>query len=114
MSQPHDVFQNRVNVLTQKHRAMANGYTASIRKDGLIVVEPKVQRRGILLRIIFFLVLGFVMFKSVMLVMMGDAVYNERVLLLADGTGVESAAAWAMQIDPVTGGVADFVRSLLP
>lgn len=114
MSEPHDVFQNRVNVLTNKHRALANGYTASIRHDGLIVVEPKRQRRGIPLRIIAFLALGFVVFKTVMLVMMGDATYGDRVALLADGTQIEVAAAWLMQADSLTQLLADSLRPLLP
>jgi hypothetical protein len=114
MSQSHDVFQSRVNVLTNKHRAMANGYTASIRHDGLIIVEPKPRKRGIPLRIVVFLVLGFILFKTAMLIMMGDAVYAERVALLANGTAVESVAAWMMQVDPLTALIADTVRAMLP
>lgn len=114
MSEPHDVFQKRVNVLTNKHRAMANGYTASIRYDGLIVVEPKRPRRGIPLRIVLFLALGFVIFKTAMLILMGNEIYTDRVALLSDGTTVESIAAWLMQADPVTKALADILRPLLP
>jgi hypothetical protein len=103
MATQHDQFESRLSLMVKKHRALANGYTARIREDGLIVVEPKAPRRHILpARSVVYAFLGFVGFKTLMLVMMGEATYSDRVALLADGTAVERVGSWLMQIDPVT------------
>lgn len=102
MATQHDQFESRLSLMVKKHRALANGYTARIREDGLIVVEPKAPRRHIPARSIVYAFLGFVGFKTLMLVMMGEATYSNRVALLADGTAVERVGSLLMQIDPVT------------
>ena len=114
MSQSHDVFQKRVDILSEKHRAMANGYTASVRDDGLIVVEPKTTRRGIPFRLAFYVMCAFILFKAMIVVAMGEGTYTASIEQLADGTTAESVAAWMMQADTVTRAVASAISSVLP
>ena len=114
MPQSHDVFQKRVDILSEKHRAMANGYTATIRHDGLIVVEPKVERRGLPLRLALYVVCAFILFKAVILAAMGETTYTASIAELSQGTTAEGVAAWMMQADIVTRSIASAIISVLP
>ncbi|MEL6466976.1 MAG: hypothetical protein AAFQ58_18600 [Pseudomonadota bacterium] len=103
MVETHQDFEERLNVLGRKHSAMGNGYTTRVRGDGLIVVKPKPQpRRGFPLRGLLALALGFFLFKAFMMASLGETTYDERTGKLAEGTAVEQAGAWLMQLDPFT------------
>ncbi|WP_415921249.1 hypothetical protein [Tateyamaria sp. SN6-1] len=106
-------FQKRLGTLQRQHKALAQGYTTDIRNDGLIVVKPKrARRRGYPLKMLAMLMLGFFAFKGFMLASLGEVTYNERVSKLGNGTSVEQAGAWAMQVDPLTEFLAGFIEPL--
>ncbi len=98
-------FDARVRVLGRKHRALANGVTTQVRKDGLIVVRPTRRRpqKGVSpLRIVVLLTIGFFAFKGFMLASMGDASYEERLAKLEAGTSLEQVGAAIMKPDRVS------------
>ena len=106
-------FNKRLKALGRKHAAMANGYTTQVRGDGLIVVKPKRRaRRGFPLAKLLILGLGFVAFKGFMLASLGELTYNERLARMGNGTSVEQAGAWVMQIDPLTRFMAGYLEPL--
>lgn len=96
-------FYNRLSTVSRKHAAMSHGYSTTMRPDGLIIVKPKRRiGRGFPIKGLIGLVLGFFLFKSVMLAAMGETTYNERIDKLNQGTVIEQGGAWVMQIDPAT------------
>ncbi|MFC3614272.1 hypothetical protein ACFORG_10915 [Lutimaribacter marinistellae] len=95
-------FDRRIRRLAKKHNAMAGGYRAQMRPDGLIVMKPRRSRPGISFRAIVFFIAGFFVFKGFMLASVGVATYEERVARLAEGTTAERAGAWVMNADPVS------------
>lgn len=102
MSDTFAQFEKRLQSLERKHRELAEGYVAKINPDGLITIEPKQQKSGLLLKLFATAFLGVVVFKIAVLNIVGGAVYDERISALADGTMFERAVAWMMQADPLT------------
>lgn len=106
-------FQRRLGALGRKHAAMGNGYTTKVGRDGLIIVKPKRRiHTGFPFKGLLALVLGFFVFKAFMLASLSEITYSERVEKLQQGTHVEQAGAYLMQIDPVTRGIAGFLEPL--
>ena len=112
MQESDKAFQNRLSHLRRKHKAMANGYSAHLQADGLIVVRPKRPRRRYPVRAVLLIFLGFFAFKAFMLSSLGEITYNERVAKLGNGTAIEQGGAWIMQVDPVTQFLAGFMQPL--
>lgn len=106
-------FDRRVQRLEKKHQAMSRGYTARMRKDGLIVLKPRRARPGISLRSVVLFAVAFFVFKGFLLANLGPESYGERINRLNSGTPVEVAGAWIMQPDPVTVFVADQMGPVL-
>lgn len=107
-------FNKRLSGLGRKHAAMSQGYSTTMRADGLIVVKPKrVPSRGFPVKGLLGLVLGFFVFKAIMLSSLGDITYNERVAKLNQGGTLEQAGAWVMQIDPATAFLAGFIEPFI-
>ncbi|MEL6451735.1 MAG: hypothetical protein AAFQ19_10780 [Pseudomonadota bacterium] len=107
-------FHKRLGALGRKHAAMSQGYTTQLRGDGLIVAKPKRAKRrgGFPLKGLLLVALGFFLFKAFMLSSMGEITYNERVEKLAQGTQIEQGGAYAMQIDPLTAFLAEYLAPL--
>jgi hypothetical protein len=105
-------FRMRVGLLGRKHAEMAKGYTTVVRNDGLVVVKtkPVVTRRYVPTRGLILLVLGFFLFKSFMLASLSEITYNERVAKLGQGSLLEQAGAWVMQLDPITTYIAGWLE----
>ncbi len=114
MSDTFAQFEERLNNLERRHRELANGYVAKINPDGLITVEPKERRGAMRLRVLAALFLGFMLFKVVMIAIVGPAVYDSRLDELRVGTGPEQISAWVMQADPLSNAAVDFIYSLMP
>ncbi|MDW4499516.1 hypothetical protein R5H30_16100 [Sulfitobacter sp. D35] len=110
MADSYTRFQRRVAELTRKHRALAEGYTPLIGPDGLIELRPTRARHGVPVRAILLTALCFVAFKSFMLASLGPLTYQERVEALQQGTVVERAGAWIMQVDPATEKLGSLMR----
>ncbi|WP_299611356.1 hypothetical protein [uncultured Tateyamaria sp.] len=106
-------FQQRLGALGRKHAAMGNGYTTKVQSDGLIVVKPRYRtQRNVPLRGLLALALGFFVFKAFMLASLSEITYNERIAKLQQGTQIEQAGSYLMQIDPVTRFIAGFLEPI--
>lgn len=113
MSNSFEGFDARLKRIDRKHAKLANGYSARVSRDGLIIFRPKRRQRGISLRGVVFLIAGFLSFKGLILGHLGGTVYEDRLASLQQGTFVEQAGAYVMQADPVTSYIADKVRPFL-
>ncbi|MFW8637038.1 hypothetical protein [Cribrihabitans pelagius] len=106
-------FQARLAQLNRKHAAMAQGCSAQIRADGLIVVKPdKPQRRG-RIRLLVFAAAALLLFKGFLMAVLGHATYAERVAGLSGGNLLEQAGALVMQSDPLSERLAGKIQPVL-
>jgi hypothetical protein len=113
MSDGRKEFGSRVNRLSRRHNAMARGYTANIRGDGLIVVQPRRFQFKLPIRGFVLLMAVFMIFKGFMLASLGDQAYYERLSVLRLGSTYEQAGAFVMGIDPVSQVIADSLKPVL-
>ncbi|UWR10413.1 hypothetical protein [Sulfitobacter mediterraneus] len=109
MVETHDHFVNRLEMLGEKHAKMTRGYGTKISTSGLIVIEPKEERRnwGLPVKVVSLTLLGFLGFKVFMLAAIGAETYNERLAKLENGTIIEKAGAIALSVDPLTAMLAE-------
>lgn len=110
MSDAFAQFEQRLSSLERKHRELAKGYVTKINPDGLIVVAPKHPKGPMRTRLAVGVILGFFLFKCVTMILVGPATYETRLDALREGTGPERFGAWLMQVDPISGYVADTAR----
>lgn len=115
MIQAQPEFNKRLSTLGRKHKAMGQGYTTTMRADGLIIVKPKRRAagRGFPLKSLLGLVVGFFVFKALMVASLSEITYNERVAKLNQGSTIEQGGAWVMQIDPVTAFLSGFLEPFI-
>lgn len=113
MSEETLQFQNRLRRLERKHKSLANGYTASLRKDGLIVMKPRRAERRISGQSVMLFLIAFFLFKGFLVASIGIEGYDERVAKLESGNTVEVAGAWVMQSDPMSELIAEKIRPIL-
>lgn len=86
---------------------MGGGYAATLRGDGLIVIEPRKFQFKLPLRGFVLLMGAFMLFKGFMLSHLGDAAYQTRLDVLNTGSKFGQAGAFVMGVDPVTRVIAD-------
>lgn len=113
MTDDRVLFQTRLNRLARRHSAMARGYSASVRSDGLIVVQPRRFQFKLPVRGFVLLMTVFMLFKGFMLASLGDATYQNRLAVLERGTLYEQAGAFVMGIDPVSAELAALMRPII-
>lgn len=113
MAQINADFDRRLRRLGKKHRAMARGYTASMRPDGLIVMQPRRARSRISPRALFIFMMCFFAFKGLLIASIGIAGYEDRVQSLRTGTPVEQVGAWVMQTEPLSMWIAEQIGPVL-
>ncbi len=114
MTNAYKSFDKRLNRIGRRRARLVQGYTSKVGKDGLIVFRPARSRGGFPVRGFVFLVIGFFCFKALILAHLGEAVYGQRVEALAAGSVLEQAGALVMQADPVSFGIADLIRPIVP
>lgn len=103
MARSEAAFQNRVRKVEKNYRArIERGSVAMMRKDGLIVIRPRRRTPSFPWKGLALMIAGFFMFKTFILITSGTGAYEERRAMLAQGTQLEVAGAWVMQVDPVT------------
>ncbi|MEX0316628.1 MULTISPECIES: hypothetical protein [unclassified Ruegeria] len=107
-------FEQRIQRLTKKHRAMTRGYRAQMRADGLVVMKPRRVRSAAPLRVMVLSLVAFFLFKGFLLATLGATSYDQRVERLNEGTSVEKAGAWVMQADPLSALIAEQIGPFLP
>jgi len=105
-------FDARLDKIDKRHRKLARGYVMSVNHDGLIIAEPKVQRRGFPWRGTLLILVSLMIFKGFLHFQIGATAYDERVARLSAGTVVEQAGAYAMTADPVTLWISEQFASL--
>lgn len=113
VDQGHAQFDQRVSRLAKKHEAISRGYTARMRSDGLIEVKPRRARLAVSPRAILVFAAGFFLFKAFLLAALGPESYASRLEQLENGTSVERAGAWVMQIEPVSAYVSAMIGPIL-
>ena len=93
---------------------MANGYELHMQSDGLIVARPRRARSiGISPRAALMFIAGFLVFKGLLIAALGPVTYEERLAGLSQGSTLEQAGAWVMQIDLVSREVASWITPYL-
>ncbi|VAV88564.1 hypothetical protein MNBD_ALPHA07-414 [hydrothermal vent metagenome] len=115
MSDSFTEFNSRVGKINREHTRKERGYVVNIRKDGLIVFKPKNRyySSSLPLRGLIFLIIGFFLFKGLILAHAGASVYEERLTRLKEGSIVEQAGAYVMQVEPVSQIIATQMRRFL-
>ncbi|PIE13449.1 MAG: hypothetical protein CSA70_06085 [Rhodobacterales bacterium] len=114
MSDRMKVFDKRVRAINKAHRRMRQrGYAPVVGPDGLITVRPRRHGFYFPVRSFLLLFLGFFVFKALIVAHHGPSNYKERVAALQEGTFVEQAGAWAMQIDRPTAVIAGILDPLI-
>jgi hypothetical protein len=106
-------FNARLRRIEGHHARLTSGYVGKVRKDGLIVFQPRRRRRVLPLRGLIHLALGFVFFKAVVLAHLGGVAYEARVAQLADGHLIEQAGAAIMRPDPLSRWMAGHLAPVL-
>lgn len=95
----------------QRSSRVKNGYIHEMRADGLIVARPRAYKPSFPLRGLLMVVVGFVLFKTLVVMSVDEATYDERMTALHDGTTIEQVGAYFMQDDPLTSGLAEFTQT---
>ncbi|EEX08205.1 conserved hypothetical protein [Ruegeria lacuscaerulensis ITI-1157] len=106
-------FDQRVHRLTKKHQKMSRGYRATMRRDGLVVMRPQRVRSAVPAKVLVMFLFGFFAFKAFLLSNLGPSGYQYRVDALNEGTSIEQAGAWIMQIDPATQFLSDQLNKII-
>lgn len=113
MSDGRDEFKTRLSRLLRRHKALARGYTATMRPDGLIVLEPRRIQFKLPVRGFVLLMAVFMTFKGFMLTSLGHAPYDARLTILEGGTLYEQVGAFVMGVDPVSRAIADLLALII-
>ncbi len=114
MFQKRTPSDQRVDRLNSKYMAMSRGVVTTLRKDGLIVVQP--ARRTVPFPFKFLLIMftALFLFKGFLLAWLGPDTYDNRIADMAAGTFAEQAGAWVMQIEPASQFLANQIKPYLP
>ena len=110
MGNPYQTFDERLKRIDRKRARLSNGYSAKVTSEGLIVFRPKRRRASFSVRGLLLLIIGFFLFKGMILAHLGGTVYDQRVESLKQGSVIEQAGAFIMAKDDVTVAVATAMR----
>ncbi len=113
MSDQFREFDSRLKRIDRRHRKIAQGYTAAVGRDGLLVAVPRRRRLRVPFAGIALVAVGIILFKGFVHAQLGAAGYDTRVANLSAGSSVEKAAGWVMQADPLTLWVSQKVAAVL-
>ncbi|ANT59942.1 hypothetical protein AYJ57_05890 [Salipiger sp. CCB-MM3] len=95
-------FERRQRAVAQKHRKLAQGYVTKINRNGVFEHRPIRRISPVRLRGLLLTILGFLVFKGVMLANLGSDHYAEHLARLSDGSFADKLGAWVLGVDPVT------------
>jgi hypothetical protein len=113
MSAAEVQFSKRLRRIVRRHDKMRNGVIHRMTRDGLIVAHPRRHLPRFPLQGVMIVVAAGILFKSFLLLNMGEITYGERVASLQSGSLIEQGGAWVMQIDPATNWIADQMKPYL-
>lgn len=106
-------FGERLRRIGRHHRSLSDGYVASMNHDGLVIARPRKKSSGLPLRGLFMCLVVMMMFKGFLYAQLGAVEYDQRVVLLENGTAFEKVGAYAMKLDPVTAWLAKGISPLI-
>jgi len=109
-----DNFDDRLRKIDQRHRALARGYVVSVNHDGLVIAEPRKERRRFPWRGMLLILVGMIVFKGLLHAQIGTEAYSDRVVMLSNGNIVEQVGAYAMAADPITLWISEQFTKVLP
>jgi len=95
-------FGQRLRSIERQHRKLASGFVTSVTEDGLLIAQPRKKSSATPLRGLFLAMFILLAFKAYLYGQLGPATYNDRVVMLEQGTVLERIGAYAMKADPVT------------
>lgn len=94
-------FDKRVQRISRRNRKLARGHVNFIDSTGIVRQRPR-RINGLPIRGLLLIAFCFFSFKGLLIAHQGTVLYEDRLALLQEGTLIEQAAAWAMQIEPVS------------
>lgn len=109
----YEDFDMRLSRIARDRARMVHGYRSVVANDGLIVFRALKSRRQMPLRGLVVVLLVGLAFKSLVLGVVGDADYNDRVEALRTGSSAERFAAVALAPDAVTQLIVTQAKGLL-
>lgn len=96
-------FRKRQKAISRKHTRMARGYVNKLDKtSGVIVQTPDRKTGGIGLSILVKVAVALMVLKVLTLSWLGPEVYEAHVAQLREGSAIEKASAYIMQVDPLS------------
>lgn len=100
-SQMND-FDDRLRRIDRRNRTLSRGFVLAVDRDGLIVARPETRRFRFPWRVLLFLLVAVLGFKTMLHAYIGPESYGERLDRLAGGTVAERMSAYVLHADPVT------------
>ncbi|WP_424980568.1 hypothetical protein [Leisingera sp. S232] len=113
MGEHRDTFKSRLKHINRKHNAMCEGFSAEMRPDGLLILQPRRVQSRISARSLVLFAGAFLLFKGFLMAALGFASYDERVARLTQGSVLERSGAFIMQADPVSVYIAQKIGPVL-
>lgn len=102
-------FDDRLRRINRRNKVLSRGFVLSVERDGLIVARPETSRFRFPWRVLLFLLVAVLGFKTMLYAYIGPDAYGERLDRLAAGTMAERMSAYILHADPVTVWVANVV-----
>jgi hypothetical protein len=102
-------FGDRIRRINRRNRTLSRGFVLSVSNDGLIIARPESNRMRFPWRVLLFLLLAVIGFKTVLHAVIGPEEYAERLARLSNGTVAEQMSAYVLHADPLTVWLANVV-----
>ncbi|MEJ6397169.1 hypothetical protein [Yoonia sp. 208BN28-4] len=106
-------FNTRLRRIVRRNNRMVHGTALTMKRDGLIVAQPRIYNPRFPLRGLLLLISVAFLFKGYIYAELGARDYNARVAAMSEGAMIEQAGGWLMAADPATVIVGNFLRELL-
>lgn len=106
MSGGHKSFDERVQLLERARSRAPRGRIQVAGPDGLVFAKKRRATPAVSVRGAFYMVFGFILFKSIAMAQFGPGGYDQRVDDLKQGTMIEKVGAVLMQPDRISAGLA--------
>jgi hypothetical protein len=102
-------FGDRLRRISRRNRTLSRGFVLSVSNDGLIIARPESSRMRFPWRVLLFLLVAVIGFKTVLHAVIGPEEYSQRLARLSNGTVAEQMSAYVLHADPVTVWLANLV-----